>query len=158
MQIPVRIRAEGEFSDEKVIREFNATIQRGFESSKDDIEHLGRRGKNEGFLHILSLYRVANIDYFRSVYPQERWVDCVKKSRKVSKDKALKILRERSHIAEAKVEMDRILTSMIATSKFYNQEIENHSKMKEIYDTVLESLVKPKIRLESACFVWMVNK
>ena len=158
VQIPVRIRAEGEFSDEKVIREFNATIQRGFESSKDDIEHLGRRGKNEGFLHILSQYRVANIDYFRSVYPQERWVDCVKKSRKVSKDKALKILRERSHIAEAKVEMDRILTSMIATSKFYNQEIENHSKMKEIYDTVLESLVKPKIRLESACFVWMVNK
>lgn len=158
VQVPVRIRAEGEISDEKVIREFNAMIQRDFESSKDDIDHLGRRSKNEGFLHIFSQYRVANIDYFRSAYPQERWVDFVKKSRKVSKDKALKTLRERSHTVEAKAEMDRILTSMIATSEFYNQELENYGKMKEIYDVVLESLTKPTVRLESACFVWMVKK
>ena len=55
---------------------------------------LERRSKNEGFLHIFSQHRAANIDYFRSAYPQERWVDFVKKSRKVSKDKALKILKE----------------------------------------------------------------
>ena len=32
------------------------------------------------------------------------------------------------------------------------------SRMKEIYDVVLESLTKPTVRLESACFVWMVKK
>lgn len=158
VQVPVRIRAEGEISDDKVIREFNLMIQRDFESSKDDIDHLGRRSKNQGFLHIYSKYRAANIDYFRGVYPQERWVDYVKKSRKVSKDKALKLLRERSHISEAKAEMDRILTSMIATSEYYNQKLEDYDKMKEIYDVVLESLAKPIVRLESACFVWMVKK
>lgn len=158
VQVPVRIRAEGEISDDKVIREFNLMIQRDFESSKDDIDHLGRRSKNQGFLHIYSKYRASNIDYFRGVYPQERWVDYVKKSRKVSKDKALKLLRERSHISEAKAEMDRILTSMIATSEYYNQKLEDYDKMKEIYDVVLESLAKPIVRLESACFVWMVKK
>jgi ATP-dependent helicase HepA len=85
-------------------------------------------------------------------------VDFVKKSRKVSKDKALKILKERSHTSEAKAEMDRILTSMIATSEYYNQKLEDYDKMKEIYDVVLESLTKPTVRLESACFVWMVKK
>ena len=158
VQIPVRIRAEGEISDDKVIREFNNMIQRDFESSKDDIDHLGRRSRNEGFLHIFSQYKVANIDYFRSAYPQERWIDFVRKSRKVSKDKALKALRERSHITGAKAEMDRILTSMIATSEFYNRELENYDKLKEIYEIVLESLAKPTVRLESACFVWMVKK
>lgn len=72
--------------------------------------------------------------------------------------KALKVLRERSHTAEAKAEMDRILTSMIATSEYYNQELEDYDKMKEIFDVVLESLTKPTVRLESACFVWMVKK
>ena len=158
VQIPVRIPAEGEISDDKVIREFNSMIQRDFESSKDDIDHLGRRSRSEGFLHIFSQYKASNIDYFRSAYPQERWVDFVKKSRKVSKDKALKALRERSHITGAKAEMDRILTSMIATSEFYNRELENYDKLKEIYEIVLESLAKPTVRLESACFVWMVKK
>lgn len=107
---------------------------------------------------ISSQYRAANIDYFRSTYPQERWVDFVKKSRKMSKDKALKALRERSHTEEAKAEMDRILTSMTATSEYYNQESEDYNKMRGIYNVVLESLMKPTVRLESACFVWMVKK
>ncbi|MFI3212849.1 MAG: SNF2-related protein [Eubacteriales bacterium] len=158
VQVPVRVRAEGEISDEKVIREFSLMVQRDFESSKDDIDHLGRRSKNEGFLHIFSQYRASNIDYFRSEYLQDRWGDVVKKSRKLSKHKALDILKERSHIADAKSEMDRILTSMIATSKYYNHELENYEKMKEIYNVVLQSLSKPTVRLESACYVWMVNK
>ena len=39
----VRIRAEGVIPDDKVIREFNLMLQRNFESSKDDIDHLGNR-------------------------------------------------------------------------------------------------------------------
>lgn len=78
-----------------ILRDFTGRIteQLDFEE-KDEIDHLGRRSRSEGFLHIFSKYKAANIDYFRSAYPQERWVDFVKKSRKVSKDKALKVLRE----------------------------------------------------------------
>lgn len=158
VSVPIKIYAEEDISDDKVIKEFNVMLQRGFESGQDDIEHLGRRSKKEGFLHIFSQYRAANIDYFRGTYPQERWADYVKKSRKASKDKALKALRERSHTAEAKIEMDRILASMISASEYYNQTLDDYDKMKEIFDAVLESLVKPAVRLESACFVWMVKK
>lgn len=158
VQIPVKVRSEHDISDDKVIREFNEMLQRDLESSKDDIDHLGRRSKQEGFLHIFSRYRASNIDYFKSMYPQERWDGWVKKSRKVSKNKALKALRERSHVSEAKAEMDRILTSLIATSKFYNWNLKDCNRMKEIYEVVLESLSKPIVRLESACFVWMVKR
>lgn len=158
VQIPVRVRAEGEISDDKVIREFNEMLQRDFESSKDDIDHFGRRSRQEGFLHIFSQYRASNVDYFKSSYPQERWDDLVKKSRGVSKNKALKALRERSHVSEAKAEVDRILTSMIATAKYYDQEVEDYDRIKEIYDVVIEALEKPTVRLESACYVWMVKR
>lgn len=158
VQIPVRVKAEGEIADERVIREFNEMLQRDFESSKDDIEHLGRRSKREGFLHIFSKYRASNMDYFKSSYPQERWDDLVKKSRNVSKNKALKVLSERCHVTEAKAEVDRILTSLIATAKYYGQEVEDYDRIKEIYDIVIEALEKPTVKLESACYVWMVKR
>lgn len=157
VQIPARVRAEGEISDERVIREFNGMLQNDYESNKDYIDHLGRRSKREGFLHIFSRYRASNVDYFKSSYPQERWDDLVKKSRNVSKNKALKVLSDRCHVTEAKAEVDRILTSIIATAKYYGHEVEDYDKTKEIYDVVIEALEKPIVRLESACYVWMVK-
>jgi len=158
IQIPIRVKADSEVLDDMVVREFNGILQCDLESSKDILDHLGRRSRQEGFLKIYSKYRASNIDYFRAIYNQERWEDWVKKSRKVSKDKALKVLREKSHVADAKAEVDRILTSMIAASKYYNQDLEDYDETKRIYDIVLESLSKPTVRLESACFIWMVKK
>lgn len=156
-QIPVRLSADEDVSDDKVIREFNTVLEQGIESSKDDIDHLGRRGINGGFLGIYNRYRSSNIDYFKARYPQEQWEDNVIKSRKISRDKAMKKLGAMSHIANAKAEMERLLTSEIATAKYYGQEPSNYERLKRIYVIVLESIKKPRIRLESACFVWMVR-
>lgn len=159
IQVPVRIKSEGEVADEKVIREYNAIIQKDYESNKDDIEHLGKRGigKN-GFLGIYNQYRASNVDFFKRMYPQERWEDLVMKSREVSKKKARKIFKAGSHVSDAKIEVERILTSAVATAKYHGREPENYEKLKRIYDLVLESLIKPRMQLESACFVWMVKK
>ena len=156
-QIPVRLSADEDVSDDKVIREFNTVLEQGIESSKDDIDHLGRRGINGGFLGIYNRYRSSNIDYFKARYPQEQWEDNVIKSREISRDKAMKKLGAMSHIANAKAEMERLLTSEIATAKYYGQEPSNYERLKRIYDIVLESIKKPRIRLGSACFVWMVR-
>lgn len=159
VQVPIRIRAGDEFPDDTVIREFNAMLQKDIDSSKDEIEHLGKRGVGKsGFLGIYNQYKASNADYFKTIYPQERWEDLVMKSRRISKEKALKSLRARSHVADAKAEMERILTSVIATAKYYGQESDNYDKLKNIYALVLESLTRPTIRLESACFVWMVKR
>lgn len=158
VQIPVRIRAEEEISDAHVIRAFNDMLRRNIESCKDDIDHLGRRSRQEGFLKIFSRHKVSNIDYFKTLYSPDRWEDMVSEARKVSKEKAIKNLRSRSHVSDAKAEMDRILTSVVATAKYYGQETDDYDRLKHIYDIVLESLSKPTVRLESACFVWMVKK
>jgi len=154
---PIGFKSEEEIPENRVISEYETVIQCDFESNKDNIEHLGKRGKHGGFLNIPGRFRISNIDYFHSLYPQERWEDYVDKSRKNSKDKALKVLKKRSHVVEAREEINRILTSILATAKYYEQEPENYNELKDIYEVVLESLSKPVIKLESACFVWMVK-
>ena len=67
------------------------------------------------------------------------------------------MLGSRSHVADAKAEMDRILTSVIAKAKYFEQEPEGYDDLKKAYDIVLESLSKPTVRLESACYVRMVK-
>ena len=90
-------------------------------------------------------------------YPQDQWENVVRKTRKISKDKALTALKGRSHVAEAKVEMERILTAMLAAANYYGQEPEGYENLKETYDVVLKCLKRPIVRLESACYVWMVK-
>lgn len=157
VQIPVRIWAEEETADDAVIGEFNRILQKDIEKSKDEIEHLGKRGRSDGFLGIFNQFRCSNVDYFKEKNPQDIWEDNVKKARSISKSKAIKLLSSRSHVADAKAEMERILTSVIAKAKYFEQEPEGYDDLKKIYDVVLESLNKPTVRLESACYVRMVK-
>lgn len=156
IQVPVRI-VDSTAADDVVLRELNQMMQRDFESSKDNVEHLGKRGRGDGFLGIYSKYRSSNVDYFRMNYPQDQWENVVRKTRKISKDKALTALKGRSHVAEAKAEMERILTAMLAAANYYGQESEGYENLKETYDVVLKCLKRPIVRLESACYVWMVK-
>lgn len=157
VQIPVRIWAEEETPDSVVLNELNRILQKDIEKSKDEIEHLGKRGRSDGFLRIYNQYKCSNVDYFKVKNPQDIWEDKVKKARNVSKNKAIKLLTSRSHVADAKAEMERILTSVIAKAKYYEQEPESYDDLKNAYDVVLESLNKPIVRLESACYVRMVK-
>ena len=60
-------------------------------------------------------------------------------------------------MAGAKAEMERILMAMLASANYYGQEPEGYEKLKEAYDVVLECLKRPIVRLESACYEWMVK-
>ena len=157
VQIPVRLWADEETADDTVISEFNRILQKDIEKSKDEIEHLGKRGRSDGFLGIFDQFRCSNVDYFKEKNPQDIWEDNVKKARNISKNKALKLLGSRSHVADAKAEMERILTSVLAKAKYFEQEPEGYDNLKKAYDIVLESLSKPTVRLESACYVRMVK-
>ena len=157
VQIPVRIWAEEETADDIVISEFNRILQKDIEKSRDEIEHLGKRGRSDGFLGIFNQYKCSNVDYFKDKNPQDIWEDHVKKARSISRNKAIKLLSSRSHVADAKAEMERILTSVIAKAKYFEQEPEGYDDLKKAYDVVLESLNKPTVRLESACYVRMVK-
>ena len=157
VQIPVRLWAEEATADDIVIGEFNRIPQKDIEKSKDEIEHLGKRGRSDGFLGIFNQYRCSNVDYFKDKNPQDIWEDNVRKARNISKNKAIKLLSSRSHVADAKAEMERILTSVIAKAKYFEQKPEGYDDLKKSYDIVLESLNKPIVRLESACYVRMVK-
>lgn len=55
--------------------------------------------------------------------------------------------------------IDQILSMKESRKKYYGTEgNESIEELRKQYEVILESLSKPIIRLESACFMWLVKK
>ena len=48
--------------------------------------HLGRRSVKTDGLHIKERYGCSNIDWFRQVYPEDKWINFVSASMKIAKN------------------------------------------------------------------------
>lgn len=155
--IPVAFGNYSSIEERIVISEYERIIREGYEKSKLDVEHLGRRGMGVGFLRIPSRYKVSNVEWFKRKYPPEHWECIVERSREISKRKARKKLMKLSHIKEAEDEIHRMLASILSTAKYYNTSTYEYEKQKEIYNIVLQSIKNPVLSLSSASYVWMVK-
>ena len=156
--IPVAFSNYSSVEERIVVSEYERIIHAGYEENKSDVEHLGKRGMSEGFLRIPSSNKVSNVEWFKALYPPERWESLVDRSREISETKARKKLMKLSHIKEAKDEIQRMLASNLSTAQFYGISENDYGRQKEIYNVVLQSLENPKLTLESASYVWMVKQ
>lgn len=157
--IPVGFSSFSEVSDKTVISEHRRLLQMGYFNRSDSIEHLGRRGKENGFLGITSKYRVSNLDWFKSQYSEEKWERLVEQSSQIAQKKARTGFQKDSNLRGAKEMVDQILSMKESRKKYY--EIEENEPIEELrkqYKIILESLSNPIVRLESACFMWLVKK
>ena len=151
--VPISLMNTDSYSDEQIIREYTRLINEGFVKSRT--VHLGKRSHDPGFLkNIVSL---ANIDWFKEWYPEDKWNDLVAYARKVSHDKVASEFKHRANIRGARDEMERMLSAKAANSQFYGLNDEMLEKLKHEQHYVLEALRHPKVTLDSAAFVWMVN-
>lgn len=155
--IPVAFSNYSSVEERIVISEYERIIHAGYEKSKFDVEHLGKRGMDGGFLRIPTSYRVSNVEWFKGKYPPEHWESLIDRSRELSRTKARKKLMKLSHIKEAEEEIQRMLASILSTAQFYGISADDYEKQKEIYNIVLQSIENPKLILESASYVWMVK-
>ena len=157
--IPVGFSSFSEVSDKMVISEHKRLSQMGYFDCSDSIEHLGRRGKENGFLGIFSKYRASNIDWFRSQYSEEKWESLVEQSSQIAQKKAQTGFKKDSNLLSAKEMVDQILSMKESRKRYYG--IEGNESIEELrkqYEIILESLYNPIICLESACFMWLVKK
>jgi len=157
--IPVGFSSFSEVSDKMVISEHKRLSQMGYFDCSDSIEHLGRRGKENGFLGIFSKYRASNIDWFRSQYSEEKWESLVEQSSQIAQKKAQTGFKKDSNLLSAKEMVDQILSMKESRKRYYG--IEGNESIEELrkqYEVILESLYNPIICLESACFMWLVKK
>lgn len=157
--IPVPFTAYAEVSESTVLSEHRRIAEAGYFNQNDSIEHLGRRGFGNGFLFIPKKYKCSNLDWFKYYFPEERWESLAKQSSRIASKKALKKFNEESNLTGAKEMIEQILSTYEARADFYGIETgKSLNQIKREYEIIYNSLRKPIIRMESACFMWLVKK
>lgn len=154
--VPISIENKDDLTDDEIIREYNRLINLGFKSIKNKLVHFGKREREAGFLKDL-ITSGTNIKWFRNRYPEEQWSELVQTSRKEANVKVKDYFRKRSNIRGAREEMERTLSAKAANKEFYGMDDQTITRIREEQRLVLESIKKPRIVLESAAFVWMVQ-
>ena len=148
-----------EIEESLVLQEIDSWRNSGWKGI-DRAEHLGRRGPERGFLNISKKYD-SNIDWFKTQFDEETWIRLVKMtyedSYKIAKDK----LQKQIDIDNIREYYEEEIISNKASNIYYNNGeiniLENKQLIKE-KDAVIKGLEDMKIYLDSAIFVWMVNK
>ncbi len=151
--VPISIDNLGDYSDERIVREYNQAINVGFNKAKTI--HLGKRSRSAGYLK--DIISGTNIEWFKNEYSEEVWEELVSNARKEAREVAVDQFIKRSNIRGAREEMERTLSAKVANSLYYGVDDEHIEEIKKEQKILLDAIKRPKITLDSAAFVWMVN-
>lgn len=156
--IPIPFSKYSEVPEKTVLSEHKRISQMGYFNRSDTIDHLGRRGKEDGFLKIPSRFRASNLEWFKGQYGDERWEKLVDQSYKLSNKKAKNKFVKESNLAGAKEMIEQLISTKESRVNYFGEDCyESIDELKRQYEIVYESLTKPIIRIESASFVWLVK-
>lgn len=157
--IPVSFSAYSDIPEKIVLSEHKRISQMGYFNRSDTLDHLGRRGKSNGFLQIPLKFSSSNLDWFKSQYPEEKWGKLIDQSSKIAKNKAREQFRKESNLSGAKEMISQILSMKESHANYYETIGEDSiDELRKQYNIIFESLTKPIIRMESASYVWLIKK
>ncbi|MGX8701610.1 SNF2-related protein [Caproiciproducens sp.] len=152
--VPISIENIESYGDEKIIREYIQVINAGFNKAKTI--HLGKRSHSAGYLKDI-ISESSNIAWFKEEYSEESWTEMITTARKTASEKAIEQFKRRSNIRGAREEMERTLSARVANSEFYGISDDKLEELKHEQEVILEAIKHPKVTLDSAAFVWMVE-
>lgn len=157
--IPVGFNAYADVPEKTVLSEHKRISQMGYFNRSDTIDHLGRRGKENGFLGIPSRFSSSNLDWFKSQYSEEKWEKLVEQSSQMARKKAREKFHRESNLPVAKEMISQILSMKESHANYYGTVGEDSvDELRRQFDIIYESLTKPIIRMESASYVWLLKK
>lgn len=157
--IPVGFNAYADVPEKTVLSEHKRISQMGYFNRSDTIDHLGRRGKENGFLGIPSRFSSSNLDWFKSQYSEEKWEKLVEQSSQMAWKKARERFHRESNMPGAKEMISQILSMKESHANYYGTVGEDSvDELRRQFDIIYESLTKPIIRMESASYVWLLKK
>lgn len=142
---------------DKVLKLLETISKESISYIQKDVVHLGRRSVKSDSLHIKEKYRCANIDWFRQVYPEDKWASFVSASMKMAKNQVKEKIKANTNLKLAEANMEQTLNAEVAQAKFFGVDVGEIEQKKQTYETVLEALRTTKVELEAAVFV-MVRK
>lgn len=157
--VPVPFSAYSDVPEKQVLSEHSRISQMGYFNRSDTIEHLGRRGREDGFLKISTKHRASNLDWFKAQYDEDRWEKLVDQSSKTARKKARDRFDKASDLAGVREMMEQILSTKESRENYFGTcGEESAEQLKRQHSIIYESLSKPVIRLESACYMWLIKR
>ena len=142
---------------DKVLKLIDAISRESTSEIRRDVVHLGRRAVKTDGLHIKERYGCSNIDWFRQVYPEDKWINFVSASMKIAKNQVKEKVKASSNLKQAAASIEQTLNAEVAQAKFFGVDVGEIEQKKQVYATVLEALRTTRVELEAAAFV-MVRK
>lgn len=155
--IPVAFSNYSNISEKEVLEEHKRISRLGYFNQPDTLEHLGRRGKRNGFLGIEKKYNVSNLEWFKAQYDLEQWEKLVEQGYNVSIKKAKDKFDRETNLEGAKEMIDQILSAKESRNNYFQVENLEIEDLKKQYEIIYESLANPIMRIESASFVWLIK-
>lgn len=157
--VPVAFSTYSDIPEKQVLSEHKRLTQLGYFNETDSIDHLGRRGLSRGLLGISNRYRSSNADWFKGQYQDEHWEKLVDQSSGIARKRARTKFAKESDLRNAKEMISQLLSSYESRTKYFGiSDSVDIDTLKRELEIVYESLEKPILRLESACFMWLVKK
>lgn len=142
---------------EKVLKLLDKVSKDSTAQLRHDVVHLGRRSAKSDSLRIKERYGCANSEWFKKVYPEDKWSGFVTTSMRMAKEQVKEKMKTSSNIKMAAADIEQTLNAEVAQAKFFGVSVGEIAKKKDIYETVLEALRTTKVELEAAIFVMVRN-
>lgn len=154
ISIPVSIENYDSISNGEILREFNSFLNQ--RTARNDTVSFGKRSKSSKFLSDVIVNDI-NIEWFKKYYNKEIWSDMVMNAYKEALERVKVEYQSKSNIRGAKEEMLRQISTRRSNLKYYDVTDNSVESMKKEFIVVIDALKNAKIKIDSACFVWMVK-
>ena len=145
-QCAVTISDMDDYTEDEVLRVYNY-LMTSHSVDRKKFQHLGSRsGLN------------PNIELFMNLYPEEKWDQLVENAYANGLNNAKKKINEKlkKQLAMLKAELLKSSGAQKATSNFY-QSVKNEGKEEENV-LIYKCFLKPKLVLDSVCYVRMIHE
>lgn len=161
IEVPISLSTKSDASDSEVIKHYHEALKLGLSldrsMSEHRIEHLGRRGAKSEFLRKMFKYNESTLEWFKLHYPKDKWMNVVDTLYEDARKRSITEIKHKSDIKGLFEEIQRIKAAKVSSSIYYNKKDQDVDSIKAKYDIIYECLSKPKLKLESSCFIWILK-
>lgn len=148
--IPVAI-SPSRASQEEVGREYVRIISAGYFIKRNSIQHLGKRSFNRQI-------GASHIGLFRANFDESTWNSLIDKTCNMARKVATARFVRESDLKGARSMINQLLSSQKAVAAFYGNDSDaEYEKLEKKYDVIMNSLKSPIIRLESVCYMRLID-
>lgn len=153
----VSVDGMGVETDQNVIKEFRKYFSIPITQLRNNFANFGKRSPSKDFLGIREKYAISNLSWFRETHPVSDWTSIVTSCYETTKKQAFEEFRKLRRIKALSDTINREFCSVCAAAVYFGRDIDPVEKMR-INEIILEAFTKPKIVLDSVCYVRMINK